>query len=287
MSTDTICPGETGYTRLSAGLQPLQREWDGLLSSFDWLKKRLTPLDDAPRHDTMLDESSLSRVYEYTYPGRAVADVSRALKLSIEQMEGAMDNSLRGMFSGELKVQLEDRLVRHIGEGRALLDLFITVGNERRRANQPFAIRQHFLSGILLRLNPFLAEFQSVRKAADTEKDVEPQLKQFLLALEGRLFRLRAEIRRCRDNPSQKLAKKTTAWHKEWQSIAEEALRAKHRVMHAVLRSGVTYRGRCNNITFMWLPSMESADPWNFNPQAHMDAHFSVGHSQMLRENSC
>lgn len=267
-------------------LKALIRVMDSLNQSFQSLERRLNLVDAVPHHDTCLDDAVLNDVYQNWHTGGAFRDGERALTVSIREIEGALANNISGVLLGELKVKLEDRLTRHLEEAKALRDAFVASRDQPFLPRQPHKIRQYFLSSLLLALSPFVMEFQSARKLSDAQENLDPLVRERLLSLETKLFRLRSAVSECRDNPSQKMGKKLAEWVHEFTSIVDTITVVKMRLMHEMLRCGITFHGRCNQITFKWLPSMENADPWDFNPQAHMDAHFSVGHEPVLRENA-
>jgi hypothetical protein len=167
-------------------------------------KKLLTPLDSAPRHDTMLDGALLCESAggdpEYAAVTGAMYDLIRTRR-TLEEAQRQLQN----VFTGDLKVQTEDRLARHAAEANALIGVFETV-LARDLPRQPHLIRQRRLTALLRDTMTVIDMVQKTRHTIDSV-DMDSGLRGKFETHRTTLYQMRSAIRRWRDNPSQKMAR--------------------------------------------------------------------------------
>lgn len=165
-------------------------------------------LDKQPRHDTVLSDELLSTLTNTFSSRSAIYNIGKRLKKALYQIEEALKddgNALKGRYRHKYK----DRLVRHRDETVELLSLF---QSQEARISQPFAIRQDICSVMHSELSEVLDEFAALRRDYKG-KWLPGGIYAELLDIEAELLRLRAQLGRWRDNPSQKLASSFEKWH--------------------------------------------------------------------------
>lgn len=239
------------------------READSLVLKFKWLQEQFALLDAAPRHDTSLDDETLVQVYKFSLDayGPAFDRATRDILLAHKLLSGAL-SALDGVFRGELKVRLEDKLAQQAQDVSDLAQRFENAVDEFRYPRKPHLIRQQSLSGLLKFLAPFIEELKTTRTAYDALAvgEIHPRL----LSIESRLLKIRSQIAKCRDNPSQKMAAKAAQWTLELEGICRDIEAIKSKSKYECLRAGGQFFGRSGEITSQWSPEMASLDPWTF-----------------------
>jgi hypothetical protein len=245
MSTQLhLSPSTRAHRSLLSGLLGIEMKIRQLYLACELAHQQLRVLDGAPRHDTLLDDETVKTLTAWPYDAlrNNLSAVEEELKTSEWRLCRASEH-IRGYFTGDLKVQAEDRLNRHLAEANKLLALFSELRSEYQPPNRPYLIRKQTLSGLL----PLLSVIKDLlRDVRVTMKQEELDRKSYC-ALEGLIataFRLRAQVARWRDNPSQKMAQKIDAWFEQVKAF-REAFRTLHaRSMLECLRDGVKIPGR-------------------------------------------
>ncbi len=195
---------------------PMLRLWEGLTHplpisavslSFNarTAKDQLVPLDSTKRHDTVLDEETLDRIYPSRHRRAAMAGHA-GLAHSLQTLERVAAD-LHRVYRGPLKVRYEDRVLRHLEEARQLVELFSTAPRTGKTKNTPYKIRQQVLGGLHNDFTELLEQLSPLRRTFD-HKTLSEGLFKELDQIVADLYRLRAAVGRWRDNPSQKMAGK-------------------------------------------------------------------------------
>ncbi|MBU6454123.1 MAG: hypothetical protein KGS72_20250 [Cyanobacteria bacterium REEB67] len=213
-----------------------------------WTQQQFVLVDNAPRHDTALDQATMNAIHSLTRSNRGDAKHRglRELTHSLTVLEPLLAN-IRGIFRGEEKIQIEDRLERHVHEARRLAESFHNLPTMEGHPNQPYAIRQHCMADIVLSVTDLTSKLKLLRR--ELKELGLPEAEQAILfEQEARLYRLNALFKKWRDNPSQKLAGKllNCADNFEQIRIALEKLRSASR--QECLRQGIHFMGRCGEI---------------------------------------
>lgn len=253
----------------------LEFEWSGFFSHFVELHRKLTVLDEAPRHDTMLSDDELKRVQGVSFCPYSITfeTVNRELHLTQQALERAL-GAVSGMFAGELKVKLEDRLARHVRENLALQETFAESSKEHRDARQPFAIRRQRVGRAHYSMTGLIERMKQLKQIA-----VDNALSEFIPIFEDlipRLYRMRSELAKCRDNPSQKMGRKSEQWSATMTHVEMQLTSISCKCQYEMLRLGSQFIGRTGSVTAMWVPSMEGADPWTFEYAPHMKRYWAA-----------
>jgi hypothetical protein len=190
--------------RLWRGLGQLPLVLNVIDQYFEVAARELLPLDSLPRHDSQV-ESPSGDWLESCH--RALREVSgAALGKSIKSLQQVVDGT-KGYLNGNLKVRLGDRLARHLEEAQEierLLNESLAVPPE---LNRPYQIRQALVGQLFIDLNQGIAIVNALRRTFPT-RVLEDGVFARLYSFEGELYRIRATLKRWRDNPSQKLGRK-------------------------------------------------------------------------------
>lgn len=207
--------------------------------------EKLSALDAAPRHDTVLDEETLSNIRGLNSERVVLNSAMMDLLRSLDALWSA-ERRLKSVFHGSKRVKTADRLARHRAETEALLAAFDELIDEPL-PNQPHMIRQHSLQSLICSADIVLERVESLRAQLDEQlldKHVGYQWQKHV----ADLYRLRSALRRWRDNPSQKMTGNLTRARDQSESIANglEALRAA--TMLHCQRMGVQFIGRGGSV---------------------------------------
>lgn len=190
-------------------LKPVNADVYALEMYFRIASEQITLVDKAPRHDTVLDEKD----FELHFIFRTSMDVTDAvgvaiwaLKLSTDALNQAA-GKMKGCLRGVEKVNLADRLQRHVDESQTLLDAFKSHTRDSDRPKRAFEIRQRCMASLYRRVNA-LHEMVSGVRTECKQYEFGDDSYSLLLEQETQLMRIRAKVGKWRDNPSQKLGVK-------------------------------------------------------------------------------
>jgi hypothetical protein len=267
--------------RLNQAVKRRSSDRIGLEGALQNLKRIFQILDSAPRHDTEFSEDEADKLTLQAcgpYAGAFQAGISKIEAAIAELREGVQ--AIEGVFGGELRATLDEPLRRRLEELEILQGKFTVAWMKHRRPTKPFELRQQNLITIILRLNPELEDVVSLRACFPVGK-IGSESHQRLCDAEQRLRRIRSQMAKCRDNPSQKMGRQAVFWCDEYTAVRclLESVRCK--AMYDHLRAGGTYGSRNTYVTAMWLPSMEGADPWTFDPFPYME-HASPAEKELI-----
>lgn len=208
-------------------------------------KKLLTPLDSAPRHDTMLDGALLCESAggdpEYAAVTGAMYDLIRTRRT----LEDAQKH-LQNVFTGDLKVQTEDRLARHAAEANALISVFETV-LARDLPRQPHLIRQRRLTALLRDTIAVIDMVQDTRHKIDSI-DMNSTLREEFETHRTTLYQMRSAIRRWRDNPSQKMERHMELCVRQSDNLRNGLEELRARTKRHLQGMGVLFFNRCGTV---------------------------------------
>lgn len=207
-------------------------------------KKLLTPLDSAPRHDTILEGQLLCESAggdpEYAAVTSAMYDLIRTRR-TLEEAQKQLQN----VFTGDMKVQTVDRLARHAAEANALIGVFETV-LARDLPRQPHLIRQRRLTALLRDTVTVIDMVQETRHKIDSV-DLDSGLREEFETHRTTLYRMRSAIRRWRDNPSQKMARHMEACVEQSNTVRNGLEKLRAGTKRHLQGMGVMFFDRCGN----------------------------------------
>lgn len=240
----------TPLLRLWNGLLNKPREFESFVGIMKSVHKRMVLLDSAPRHDTILSDEILKQVATDSYHWPMWAAHSR-LEHSLSTIDEAFAR-IQHVFRGDLKVAYYERLARHRAEAQKLVELFSILPDDR--AVQPFTIRQRTMANLYHGINDFVDIIKPLRrrfKPGELPEDVFEDLKE----VEAEIYRLRSSFARWRDNPSQKLGRKTADAHARCLKMAMTVSRIAYNARYECQQLGMIFWGRCGQITLEpWTP---------------------------------
>jgi hypothetical protein len=187
------------------------------------VRDHLEVLDKAPRHDQPLDDISWERLAQehwasYNVESHARETAIRDIGTCLQLLQRAQ-RDVAGAFRGELKGKTENALGRQIKDVEKLLATFEQLQIEMI-PRQPYLIRQRCLSDLLLEYEKVAGRVMSFRKSLDREAlSLDGNMFDFVMNLESTLFRVKATLRRLRDNPSQKMERKLSECARQMDAV--------------------------------------------------------------------
>lgn len=242
MNSETkLSPSTQAHFRLLNGLNACSIQADHLYQRCKLAQDQIRLLDGAPRHDAVLDAEMLNTVTKFPYDAlrEHLACVNKDLATSAHTIRYA-GSRIHGYFTGELKVKAEDRLKRHLVEAEELLAIFGQLKSDYEAPNKPYQIRKQTLSGLLPLFPAVLDPLRDLRKAIKSEPFDQPRYS-VLLQLEATMIKLRAQVARWRDNPSQKMAGQIEVWFTQVKAFHDAINELQAVSMLECLRGGVQW----------------------------------------------
>lgn len=236
------------YIRLWRGFVHIMPEVESLCQSIRQVRDQFSLIDNAPRHDTMLDEETWHKVWAppNNFVDWHLDSAARGLDVSLRHITRAA-RDISGEFKGQDKVRTEDRLARHLAEAKALIEHFRHLQMEIERPRQPYLIRQSSLSRLLLAVAS-VAEQTTLLRRSFTSEELPGDLLPVLAAQEAALLRLRATVARWRDNPSQKVTRKLEGCLEQVITIKERLNDLREVYYVEVKRLGVKFFNICGPV---------------------------------------
>jgi len=237
---------ENPYYRLLQGLKQIVQDADFLPTHCKFTRDQLLLIENAPRHDTVLDDETWQAIWGPPYYYSGFSPLERpitALQVSLNTLMDAAE-AVRGEFRGLEKVRTEDRLVRHVTEAQELLAHFEQLRDELELPRQPYLIRQQSLSSLLSSIVDLLEQVIYLRRQL-TAADYPDGLFAILTEQECAVRRLVAIVSKMRDNPSQKMAKKLNECLVRATAIKDSLSSLKDAARAECKRQGMKFVGRC------------------------------------------
>ena len=225
-------------------LKPVLIETGALEMYFRLGSEQIVQVDRAPRHDTVLDETDVQQfLFRNSMDDcNALHDAASVLRRTNEELARAA-NKIKGRFGGEVKVNLTDRLLRHLAEGQALLEVARSQHQTFAMPNRPFEIRQRCMASLFRRVNDVHEMLSRIRTECK-HYELQDDSCSLLLELETQLARIRGKLGKWRDNPSQKLGLKLTDAYAQVSSI-HRSIQSLHSGLEAKCRLlGIRFRNR-------------------------------------------
>lgn len=179
----------------------------------------LAPLDEMA-HDIALEAADDSTTHKVDPIGKRYKSAKSHAEQSLKHLLAAMAD-LEGLMRGENKDRYEEPVNRAV-QGAALLLAKMEELNQRyenEERNKPYVIRKSRLSGLIVKLDEFLKNFQGTKRL---DRNFEPQYLSRLLTVENRFKQMKRRLSKLRDNPSQKMAVELRALAEELDLIHEE-----------------------------------------------------------------
>jgi hypothetical protein len=229
-------------------LRPILDGASQFLNQLHWKHQQFILVDNAPRHDSELDAVTMESIHRLNRSNRsdAIFRGQRELLHSLTALEPLLA-SIRGVFRGEEKTLIEDRFERHVQEARRLAESLKNLPSIEGDPNQPYAIRQHGMADLVLSVSELSGQLTFLRRELK-ELGLPEGPQSILFEQEGRLYRLNAQFKKWRDNPSQKLAGKIVNSAETFKQIKIALGDLAHASHQECLRQGMRFIGRGGEI---------------------------------------
>jgi hypothetical protein len=172
----------------------------------------ITVVDRAPRHDSLLDNASTREIAQRCKQAALIQRVQMSIQDASTIIAQAL-SAVAGNFHGELRVRTEDRISKHLKDTIDLLGSLEETRELISMPQQPFLVRQLFLSDMLIYIPPVLRYLKDLRVYLGSVPD--DQLLAKVAAFETRLNRMKAVVTRWRDNPSQRVSRRLSSLQQE------------------------------------------------------------------------
>lgn len=217
----------------------LNVKMSGLVRACEGSYRRISPLDTMPRHDSLLDAGFMDETFSSAVDfSEALVAALASLKTSQHQISLALER-ICGCYTGSQKQRSEERLRRHRSEAEKLVSLFEQLRADYESPNRPFLVRKQILSSLLPKFTVVIDLLHSMRvelKALGAGEDIGD--------FEDEARKLRAQVARWRDNPSQKIGHNMHEWLERVRKLdADLAFKEAVCVMEC-LESGVKFDSR-------------------------------------------
>ncbi|HEY9760198.1 MAG TPA: hypothetical protein V6C97_33890 [Oculatellaceae cyanobacterium] len=236
---------EVELLALWKGLKVLPTDMQSMWLSLEMACRDLVPLDSLPRHDSVVENGKHTSWLRSC--NRSLRTVSkRTLGVSNRELED-LASSIKGCFQGDLKVRLEDRLQRHLAEARELQGLFEAELSTELPMNKPYQIRRAILAQLYIGMSELVETATSLRRLFDASLFESGHFRELYL-IEGELYRMRASIKRWRDNPTQKLGGKMTEFKERFSALGQRTTDLRSDVKHSCEELGVRFLNRAGPV---------------------------------------
>jgi hypothetical protein len=223
----------------------------------------LQPLDNAARHDEMVDDATYQRIARKRYD----FDIARRVSTSLDWLRGAQQDAL-GRFYGETKGKTEGRLERGVRQLEELLQLFQQLESEMT-PREVYLIRQDALTRILWPMGELLAHLR-YRRGVLKKTGVMPEVYSTLTGIEAPLYRIRSTWTKMRDNPSQKMTSKLQESHQQLASVLTAYTALKQQLWEKCEAIPIKWNVRCGP-TNLWVGTIKG-EPYTLELEARLKA---------------
>lgn len=236
---------DSAHTRLWRELSDLnQLHLAGLCIACNFAARQMLMLDASPRHDSVLDDETWHAVIAFPYSSAQlpIRESRRDLKQSRMFMEQALD-AISGVYRGDHKVKSEDQLRRQLAKLDELMQVLDDIAAEEP-PRQPYLIRQQSLSSLLLSFADVVGGLTALRKSM-TGENLADGIFERLAELERCFTRMRADLSRWRDNPSQQLGTKMETFAHEVGALVYSLNTLLKDVRRECRKEGIVFYNRC------------------------------------------
>lgn len=211
----------------------------------------IAAVDGVARHDTEIDDEHWSIINNMQSQGLE-SNVIRRLTDQMQHLLGHLSRTAemhRGVFRQSHKDAIEGRMDRFIHEGAAMVDSFKEMRKDFALPRKPYQIRQHTLSQLVISLDDALNTITPLRKWIRTEPLPE-EIRRRIFDNETVFLKARSQVKKWRDNPSQKFGSKLKDLAIEVLEATDELAKLKDESYHAISKMGACFLdrgGRCKN----------------------------------------
>lgn len=207
----------------------------------------IAALDGVKRHDVVLDEETWAIVdnmqsgsVEQNALDFAITDLRRNV---LERLKWNADR-LRDVFRPALKDKVEGRLERLIAEQKAMLHSFEEIMTDLGLPQSAYQVRQYVLSQMIVYVEKALEIITPLRRELKDAAVPDGWLKR-IVDNEAIFFRARAQLKKWRDNPSQKFGGKMKEMAILLVKTNNDMAELKDPSYHAISKLGARFFTRC------------------------------------------
>lgn len=190
--------------------------------------------------------AQLNQILKCSLDQRAVLKSRKDLFQAVDLVEKSVAR-LSGFLKKEHKVKLENRLDRFFQEGLQILDVMDSVTIEMDTAYRPFAVRRQVLSDLIVSLQIIIPKANSLSKCLSLPH-IKQEWKDKIAGDQADLIRWYKQIKKWRDNPSQRLGVKVKDCTYDLARICQEYSELKEACYQECLSIGMVFYDRCNRI---------------------------------------
>ena len=254
-------PNSNTYFVLYKAMGLVAGQVNGLEFSCDMAQRRLSLLENLPRHDVTIDDETWKAISDLRYDaiGASFDSIQRDLKLCVNHIQQAAQ-STRGLFKAELKVKVEDRIQRHKRDTEALMAELNQLADEHQVPRQPYLIRQATLSAVLVDFAGTVEMSREFRNTLDPN-GIHNQARAALTEQEAVVLRLKIPLAKWRDNPSQKMGDTLQDTREQLLAVVDELRKHQAAALYECKLAGVVIYNRAGRWNYLPDVQPRSATP--------------------------
>ena len=210
----------------------------------------IAALEGVKRHDVVLDDATWDIVNNMQLGSReqsALQSAIRDLRHIVLHHSKLNADQMRNVFRPKYKDKINGRLDRLIAQQEAMIASFVEIEKELGLPQTAYEVRQYALSQLLINVEEALEAVTPMRRET---KDVElPEgFRQRIVDNEGTFFRARAQLKKWRDNPSQKFGGKMKEMALLLLKTSNNTAMLKDDSYHALSKRGARFFNRCGRV---------------------------------------
>ncbi|HEY9732329.1 MAG TPA: hypothetical protein V6C89_10480 [Drouetiella sp.] len=235
----------TQFTRLWEELKGAVQDANEIELNMHFACEQIAEVDKLPRHDTIVDDSE----FDFALFNRCAVDEGSTLRGAIVELQQAQHRvekarkQLAHRLSGIDKVNIADRLQRHLTEGQALLDSIRKRARFSKIVYRAFEVRRQYMMMLFIQLDSFHGDLTRMRAERKSIDVFESSCARLLLLAE-QAARIRARVAKWRDNPSQRIGSKLRAEYLRFISVRKELNELRLEVQYDCRRGGTKFYNR-------------------------------------------
>lgn len=229
----------------------LHNELDGVKIQLEHTCNVIASVEDVARHDTELDDNHWQIVVNMQRRGlesSVLEGTTRELEHVLEKLTQRAHKH-RGVFRQSYIDSIEGRMNRFIKEGEAMLASFKESQKHFLLPKTPYQIRQFTLSQLARSLEDVLNVVTPLRQKVKNAP-IDEEMRRRILDNEAVLLRARSQVKKWRDNPSQRFRGKVKTLVLKVRQVLDDLAKLKDESYHAISKLGVCFycrTGRCKN----------------------------------------
>ncbi len=211
----------------------------------------IAALAGVARHDAVLDEETwtiVNNMQTGSFEATQLLSSIRALESVLIQNK-RIAAGLGGVYRPAHKAKVEGRLNRFIAENEAMLQSFRGMLGDFALPQTAYQARQYVLSELILKVERALEYIAPMRRELQ-DAPLPEGFWQRIIDNEGAFYRARAQLKKWRDNPSQKFGSKMKEMAILLQNTCLDMARMKDDSYHACSKLGLRFFNRCGYVNY-------------------------------------